>query len=177
MSGISDRSRRYWEERRKAQGLTYVARRGQRESYDEQKEAIEPILRTLVPSGRVLDFGCGPGRFRDVLEEKGEYTGVDLISGLGTTPLESDWGGPFNSAVAVMALQHIVGANDYRHWVRSIYDSLMPRGLFIVVDHEWMLSDPHMEPRGPQGVMKWAPFSQRVDNGHYDGHWVSVFVK
>ncbi len=172
----------YWNARREAEGDTYVAKNSTQWSYDEQLAAVAPLLAEAVPlGGRVLDFGCGPGRFREVLEERAhEYVGVDLVPGLSTV----DWDfenlpGGFDVVVAVFVLQHVTDAEAFGHWVRQLHDCLKPGGRLIVLDHEPMddAAD-HMAPRGIFGVLDEAPWKgSRNQPAKYDDHWFGIFAK
>ena len=170
---------RYWPERYRRQGPTYVAAGGRPESFDAQLRGLAPILRGAVTGHRVLDFGCGPGRFRPVLEEGGrEYVGVDLIPGLGTVELGESLPRGFDCAVAVMVLQHIVDPVAYAHWARELHACLNPGGRLVVVDHKPIANpDSHMAPRGMIGLQAAARWSAAGRLGEHDGHWIGWFAR
>lgn len=169
---------RYWPERYQRQGPTYVARGGRKRDYALEQSAIAPFLRRVVVGPRVLDFGCGVGRFRDVLGEGREYTGVDLIPGLGTQPLVRELPRGFDTAVAIMVLQHITDELVYRHWANELFECLNPGGRLVVVDHN-TIEKPgaHMRPRGRRFLISTAPWRSITTSTPYDGHWCGWLLK
>lgn len=169
----------YWPERYRRQGPSYVARGGRPEVAQQQVEAVTPYFDLLPSEGRVLDFGCGPGRFRPALEARGlDYEGVDLIPELGTMEVEDIRPGSFDVAVAIFVLQHIVDEGAYRSAVDTLFTALRPGGSLLVVDHDPMDDpDDHMRPRGPDGL----PAPEWVD-GWWVGpapedHWAGLFIR
>jgi len=178
---MDDPMRKYWTNRYQRQGKTYVARAGAVGSYAAQRAALAPPLRTLLGLGgkRMLDFGCGPGRFRQIMEEGGrEYVGVDLIPGLGTQALTDHLPRGFDCGVAIMVLQHIVDPEIYAHWVRELFACLNLGGRLIVVDHKVQAGmEAHMAPRGIEGLKALAPWSRTEIVGEYDGHWIGYLVR
>lgn len=177
----------YWEARHRRQGPTYVAGGGRADVWRKQLREVTPVFADALPDwGRVLDFGCGPGRFRHALERHGlEWTGVDIIPGLGNADAEDLEPESFDAAVAVYVLQHITDPGAYRAAVRSLHGWLRPGGRLLVIDHvddgrPWQ---PHMKPRGPLSVMEAAPWSDfEVLSIMVDAplvvdaaHWVGVF--
>jgi SAM-dependent methyltransferase len=171
---------RYWPDRYRRQGRNYVAKGGRATSAREQTEAVTPFLRHAVTGPRVLDFGCGPGRFRPVLEEGRTYTGVDLIPGLGTMPLgDSLPAESYDTVTALWVLHHIVDWDQYRHWVTQIYNALAPGGRLVVVDCNLtdQRMDAHMKPRGLEALASLAPWSRLCVYGEYDGHWMGWLEK
>lgn len=171
--------RAYWTDRYLRQGELYVAHGGRQEAFNQQMRWVPPVLREYVTGQRVLDFGCGPGRFRGVLEEGGrEYVGVDLIPGLGTEPLTTSLPREFDSAVAVMVLQHITDDGDFAHACAELYESLNPGGRLVVIDHiKQKDMEAHMKPRGIKAIARNAPWSSVQQVGEKDDHWIGVFVK
>lgn len=174
--------RTYWPDRYRAQGDTYVARGGDPDSYVEQLENVGSVLTLVLPtSGRVLDFGCGPGRFRPLLEDHGlEYDGYDLIPGLGTVDrIEPE---RYDCAVAIYVLQHIVDEAEYVAAMTSIWHGLRPGGQLFVVDAMPMANPaPHMKPRGRDRVADFLTGPNIVVEPDADpidpGHWVGLFTK
>lgn len=166
----------YWSERAARQGPTYVAPGGRPDGYLEQLRALTPYLAHL-PAGRVLDFGCGSGRFRPALEAKGEYVGVDLVPGNSTIPWDAErLPAGFRAAFACMVLQHITDEAEYRHWAREMGGSLAEGGRLLVVDHGPLEDpEPHMRPRGAEVLHEAGGFAGHRIVGEYDGHWVGVF--
>lgn len=172
-------TRNYWVDRYAEQGDSYVATGGSAEKSDEQFVSLLPCLEALVPTaGRILDFGCGPGRFRSFLASRGEYVGVDLIPGLGTEELGETLPTGFDCTVAVMVLQHIVEEDEYKHWVEQLFASMKPGGVLVVVDHDPMEDpDPHMLPRGYLSILD-DPACEGFHHSHaYEGHWIGTFDK
>ena len=172
-------TRDYWVNRYAEQGDSYVATEGSAAVSDDQFVSLLPCLEALVPTGgRILDFGCGPGRFRSFLESRGEYVGVDLIPGLGTEELGEQLPTGFDCTVAVMVLQHIVDEDEYNHWIRQLFASLKPGGVLVVVDHDPMEDpDAHILPRGYLSILN-DPTCEGFHHTHvYQDHWVGTFEK
>jgi SAM-dependent methyltransferase len=168
----------YWQARYEAQGEPYVARGGRQDSHDAQVEAIVPYFEHLPSSGRVLDFGCGPGRFRGALEAQGlEYEGVDLVPELGTMEVGEIEPSSFDCAVAIFVLQHIVDERRYDAAIRVLHSVLRVGGTLLVVDHELRYGmDEHMRARGPSGLLPWTWRGYEM-LGDHDGHWVGLFTR
>lgn len=168
----------YWINRFGRQGEYYVAKGGKESSYRDQIDVLTPVLSALVKGSRVLDFGCGLGRFRGVLSQGREYVGVDLIPGLGTEPFGDRLPTGFSTAVAVMVLQHITDAKDYAHWSAELYRCLEPGGRLVVVDHypESNMEE-HMLPRGIEALRACAPWASADIVGEYEQHWIGVLIK
>lgn len=142
----------YWTKWHEERGAN-TARSGGGGSYEAEKRAIEPWLKDALPrGGRVLDFGCGPGRFRPAIESvAGEYVGIDIIPGLSTIEPGAAIPGSVDAVVAIMVLQHITDDDEYIRVVDELLGALRPGGLLFLVDHEpdseaeW---GAHMLPRG-----------------------------
>ena len=131
----------YWIARYDSMGPGYVARDSNLETAAREFQVVGPMLEEAIePGGRILDFGCGSGRFREVLQGKAAvYCGLDLIPGLSTF----DWNcetlpGGFDEVVAAFVLQHITDGEAYAHWIQQLHDCLKPGGILFVVDHEPM---------------------------------------
>jgi len=168
--------RAYWLERYRAQGDRYVAAGGRAENVQPQIELIAPHLVTHLPAGgRVLDYGCGPGRFRPFMEAQNEYVGLDIID-----ELSDDWAllsGPFDFIAAIYVLQHITRDTDYYPAMRNLVDALACGGKLFVVDHIAMTNPAeHMSPRGPGPILDrtWAISSVAALD---ELHWLGVFTK
>lgn len=165
----------YFTRRFERQGQFYVAKSGSPKNYQREQEAIEPFLRAVVKGPRVLDFGCGPGRFRSVLSEEGRhYDGVDLVDGLGTLQIDKELpANSYNSAVAVLVLQHIVSEEEYQHWTTQLQRCLVPRGRLVVVDCYIRPNlDEHMRPRGLRALVAKGGWTGARVIGEYAGHWM-----
>lgn len=169
----------YWPARYQKQGPTYVAKGGSRESYEEQMEELAPYLQLLTPGGMVLDFGCGPGRFRATLEQMfDKYVGHDLIPGFGTETPAPVAGRDFDAAIAIFVLQHVVDEADYLAIVRDLYAGLREGGELLVVDSEIVEAPAkHMAPRGMGSIAGAVPWASVTRCGMYDNHWVGIFVR
>ena len=171
----------YWRERYRRHGPTYVARGGRPAEYLREQRGAQPYLRKYVTGKRVLDFGCGSGRFRDVLSEGGrEYVGVDLNEDLATVQLVDDrLPRGFDTAVALWVLQHIVDEVEYLHWTRELYEALVPGGQLLVIDQfpdPTTHFDAHMKPRGIPALLRAAPWTGVETLGGYgDQHWIGKF--
>lgn len=169
----------YWRDRYRKQGPTYVAKGGKPQSFRAQIAALTPYLRDLPGGDRVLDFGCGPQRFRSILEQAyGEYVGVDLIRELATHDHGEVEEASCDAAIAVFVLQHIPGDEDYRGAVRYIHERLRDGGVLLAVEHAGgnsMLG--HMHPRGIEGLLAVADWSGCDILGEYDGHAILRLTK
>jgi len=107
---------------------------------------LRQITRSLQPGYRVLEVGCGNGSMLATLQRvcpKGEVIGMDLhLEGLRrarsrtTCPLvqgslnHSPFGGKFTVVGMFDVLEHI---SDERSALLSVYDLLLPDGLFILM--------------------------------------------
>lgn len=174
----------YWIARYDSFGCAYVARDGTINARELQ--VVAPMLEELIePGGRILDFGSGDGRFREILERKAAvYDGVDLIPGLSTL----DWDcetlpGGYDEVLAAFVLQHITDGEAYAHWVQQLHDCLKPGGILFVVEHEamdelFLPREPHMLPRGMLAVLQGADWmGLKCLPVQYANHWFALFVK
>lgn len=173
----------YWPRRYDEQGETYVAEGGREASYRAQMRELAPYLEHLPFDGRILDFGCGPGRFRQLVEARGAaYEGFDLIPGLGTIGEERIRAEreSFAGAMAIFVLQHIVGDEEYDYAVRLLHTALAPGGVLLVVDAEPVAGKAwaaHMRPRGFGALRDAAIWTEADVVGRYNGHWIGVFER
>ena len=154
----------YWEDRaqrfaREGHGLAAVCSYGMPEFYNraihlEQRLALRPWLK--VPAGcRVLDVGCGVGRWSRQLARRGALvTGVDLsptmiaeaqrrAQSAGVNDRcqfraedlsELDVGAQFDTVLAVTVLQHILDPRDLHAAVAAMARHLAPAGRMIVLE-------------------------------------------
>ncbi|HEY2591013.1 MAG TPA: class I SAM-dependent methyltransferase [Steroidobacteraceae bacterium] len=154
----------YWENRarqfaRAGDGLAAVCSYGMPVFYNRlihfcQSRALAPWL--AVPDGaRVLDIGCGVGRWSRRLAGRGaRVTGIDLsptmieeakrracASGVAERCrflvqdcAELDVEGPFDLILSVTVLQHILDPGALRAAVRGIVRRLAPEGRLIVLE-------------------------------------------
>jgi SAM-dependent methyltransferase len=154
----------YWEDRARrfaaeGDGLAAVCAYGMPGFYNRaihftQRLALAPWLR--VDAGtRVLDVGCGVGRWSRLLAARGaEVTGVDLsptmigearrraaAAGLAgrcrflvQDSAALDAGGPFDLVLGVTVLQHILDPQALRAAVERIARHVAPRGRIVLLE-------------------------------------------
>jgi SAM-dependent methyltransferase len=154
----------YWEERAQrfageGAGLAAVCAYGMPEFYNraiqlEQRLALRPWL-DVKPGTRVLDVGCGVGRWSRLLAAKGaSVTGVDLSpTMISQARLRAaaegvadrcqfhvqdlsrlDVGGQFDVVLGVTVLQHILEPELLRAAVRRMSAHLAPGGRMILLE-------------------------------------------
>ena len=154
----------YWEDRAQrfageGAGLAAVCAYGMPEFYNraiqlEQRLALRPWL-DVKPGTRVLDVGCGVGRWSRLLAAKGaSVTGVDLSPTMITQArlraaadgvadrcqfrvqdLSSlEVGGQFDLVLGVTVLQHILEPGLLRAAVRRMAAHLAPGGRMILLE-------------------------------------------
>lgn len=154
----------YWEARARryaieGDGLAAVCSYGMPRFYNSlihfcQRRALEPWLK-VAPGTRVLDVGCGVGRWSRLLAARGaRVTGVDLsptmiaeaerraaASGLSSrcrfsvqdsTALEID--GTFDLIVCVTVLQHVLDAGALRSALERMTLHLAPGGRLVLLE-------------------------------------------
>lgn len=154
----------YWENRaqrfaRAGEGLAAVCSYGMPGYYNRlihlcQSRALAPWL-TVQPGARVLDIGCGVGRWSRRLAARGaRVTGIDLSP----TMIEEarrraeaggvaercrflvqdcahlDVEGPFDLILSVTVLQHILDVGALRAAVRGIARHLAPNGRLVILE-------------------------------------------
>ena len=154
----------YWEDRAQRfagerDGLAAVCAYGMPEFYNraihlEQRLALEPWLK--VNAGmRVLDVGCGVGRWSRLLAARGaEVTGVDLSPTMIAQARQRaaaegvadrcrfqvqdlsnlDVGGQFNLVLGVTVLQHILDPGALRAALMAMAAHLAPGGRMILLE-------------------------------------------
>jgi 2-polyprenyl-3-methyl-5-hydroxy-6-metoxy-1,4-benzoquinol methylase len=154
----------YWEERARrfaveGDGLAAVCSYGMPGFYNRliqfcQRRALEPWLQA-APGTRVLDVGCGVGRWSRLLASRGAcVTGIDLsptmiaeaerraaASGLAgrcrflvqdAAALAVD--GSFDLILCVTMLQHMLDASALRSALRRMAQHLAPEGRLVVLE-------------------------------------------
>ena len=154
----------YWEDRAQrfageGAGLAAVCAYGMPEFYNqaiqlEQRLALRPWLQ-VKPGTRVLDVGCGVGRWSRMLAAKGAtVTGVELSPTMiaqaqqlavaegvsdrcrfhvqDLSRLEVD--GPFDVVLGVTVLQHILDPELLRDAVRRMTNHLAPGGRMVLLE-------------------------------------------
>jgi 2-polyprenyl-3-methyl-5-hydroxy-6-metoxy-1,4-benzoquinol methylase len=155
---------RYWEDRARlfaaqGAGLAAVCSYGMPEFYNRmidlcQRLALEPWL-NITPGARVLDVGCGVGRWSAMLAGRGAVvTGMDLsptmiqeaqrrANALGVGErcrflvqdlAELDAGAQFDFVLGVTVLQHILDRDALRAAVRRMTAHLAPGGRMVLLE-------------------------------------------
>ncbi len=160
----SYRPAEYWEDRARrfavdGDGLAAVCSYGMPRFYNRliqlcQRRALEPWL-TVLPGMRVLDVGCGIGRWSRLLAARGAcVTGIDLsptmiaeaerrtaASGLASrcrfmvqdsTALEVT--GSFELILCVTVLQHMLDSGELRAALRRMKRHPPPQGRLVVLE-------------------------------------------
>jgi SAM-dependent methyltransferase len=154
----------YWEERARrfaaeGEGLAAVCSYGMPGFYNRmihfsQRLALARWLR-VSPGTRVLDVGCGVGRWSRLLASRGALvTGVDLSPTMiaearrraAAAAVASrcrflvqdlarlDAGGPYDLVLGVTVLQHILDPSALRSAVQRLTEHLAPRGRLILLE-------------------------------------------
>lgn len=155
---------KYWEDRARryasrGSGLAAVCSYGMPEFYNRmihhsQYRALQPWL-NVAPGDRVLDVGCGVGRWSSLLAARGAVvTGVDLSPTmidearrradadsvanrcrfLVQDLAHLDAGGTFDLVVGVTVLQHILDPEALRAAVRRMADHLAADGRMVLLE-------------------------------------------
>ncbi len=154
----------YWEDRARrfageGAGLAAVCAYGMPEFYNraiqlEQRLALRPWL-AVQPGTRVLDVGCGVGRWSRLLASKGaQVTGVDLSPTMIAQAQRRaaadgvadrcqfqvqdlsklDVGGQFDLVLGVTVLQHILDGDLLRSAVQRMTGHMAPGGRMILLE-------------------------------------------
>lgn len=161
---LSYRPAEYWEDRARrfapqGDGLAAVCSYGMPGFYNRlthfcQRRALEPWLKA-APGFRVLDVGCGVGRWSRLLASRGAcVTGVDLsptmiaeaerraaASGLANRcrfivqdSADLEIAGPFDLILCVTMLQHMLDGGALRCALRRMAHHLAPQGRLVVLE-------------------------------------------
>lgn len=154
----------YWEERARSfaaqgAGLSAVCSYGMPEFYNRmidrcQHLALEPWF-DIAPGTRVLDVGCGVGRWSSMLAARGALvTGIDLSptmileakrradeSGVASRcrflvqdVAQLDVGETFDLIVGVTVLQHILDTDALRAAIQRMSEHLAPEGRMVLLE-------------------------------------------
>lgn len=154
----------YWEDRARrfaaeGSGLAAVCSYGMPEFYNRmihhcQRLALEPWI-DIAPGTRVLDVGCGVGRWSSLLAARGAVvTGMDLSPTMITEArrratengvaercrfvvqdlAQLDAGDKFDLIVGVTVLQHILDADALRAAIQRMSDHLAPGGRMVLLE-------------------------------------------
>lgn len=160
----AQRASAYWERRAQrfaahGEGLAAVCSYGMPNFYNRmiqwtQRRALMPWLQVL-PGTRVLDVGCGVGRWSGWLAARGaRVMGVDLSSTMIAEArqrthraglcgrcrfavqdlAELDAGGPYDLVLAVTVLQHVLDEERLRAGLRRMVAHLAPRGRMLLLE-------------------------------------------
>lgn len=130
------------------------------------------VIEGITTPVRVLDAGCGAGRFRALLEARSipvtRYVGVDRSAGLLDRARDrypdAEWAstdlfgaldaGPFDLVVAFGVLHHVAGAARRRQLVRRLAARLDAGGRLAVT--VWQFAQ---APRFTRRTMAWATYN------------------
>lgn len=161
---LASTSASYWEQRAqlfadRGEGLAAVCSYGMPDFYNRtiqlsQRLALAPWLK-VAPGTRVLDVGCGVGRWSRLLAARGaQVSGVDLsptmieiaqrraaAAGLAARCrfvvqdlAELDMGGGFDLVLGVTVLQHILEPLRLRSALRRMTEHLAPQGRMVLLE-------------------------------------------
>ena len=197
---MSYEPREYWENRVVAQGPSYVGPGGNVEKTIAQagrfQRSIDEAL-TGKSFNHILDFGCGVGRFVDVLAKHADHvtavdlsaTAIELAGDIITAknihlihlsedsiPLLDD---SVDLVVAVTVFQHIVDDDDWALWTSEINRVLNPTGALLVIDGRDKPRStplhPHVRTRIPD-VFGQVFSRSTVELPTPDHHWMGFII-
>lgn len=144
-----------WEERAAKGELAAVLDPGDTKGYkNEYRDLLhKTVLSKYLPSSkdkRILDFGCGSGRFTSWLTKKGfEVVGVDVTKEMIYTakkayqdykfilydgnnlPFKDE---SFDCIISVWVLQHITVQNDFQKVAKELIRCLKPGGTICLIE-------------------------------------------
>lgn len=190
------RPRRYWSDRYMTQGPAYVGPYGDPERCaDQAKEFTAAINKYLPTSDKVLDFGCGVGRFTEAVQTYcDEYHGVDInrlaiehaskelplhwarfhyLDEEDKLPFEND---TFGCLMSITVIQHI-SEEEWKWWAVELKRVLRPLAQVFIIDHATPANAFHMFVRRPEDVASRLNMTithkELIRGG---SHWVYVGV-
>ena len=164
----------FWAARFRRHGPTYVAKGGRSDAFTTERHTVSNWLQSLPDLGTVLDYGCGVGRFADVLARHGEYVGYDIVSdaaALNPLPTVGEVPAWYDTLACIMVLQHI-GDDDI---IRKLGERAR-QGAVIVDAQPLDNPDPHMFPRTPDRVAELLGM-EIVKLDDLGEHWAAVLAR
>ena len=106
------------------------------EAHQGQMKALYDHAASVLPRGRILDIGSGPGLFVQIMRERGwEAEGIDLCTGPERRGdfLSANLEGPYDGITAFYVLEHV---SDPHRFVERLSRLLRPGGMaYIRVPH------------------------------------------
>lgn len=188
-------AREYWATRARKEGKKYVAYKNREGAFNKQIEVFTGWLEAIVPpGGKLLDFGCGVGRFAEFASNwVTEYEGVDItaealehapdLPNCNFTHLESDKlpfpDEHFDGVMAITVLQHIVSPEQFALWASELNRVVRTGGYFFVIDTPaperkvkmgfhmmWRTAEEISEALGASVVLK-QEVNAEFENSHY----------
>ncbi len=145
--------KRHWEEKYQAKGghRTVGSPAWSEKKYLEIQRRFEPVLETLLAEyaagkRRVLDFGCGIGRWRSALKKHfTEYYACDIVDQLereegdnfqcienGKIPFDDR---KFDCIFTCVVLQHVVEDESLRSIIRQFHERLGDAGILLITEN------------------------------------------
>lgn len=140
----------YWKERAKREGQAYVAYKNRKQAFSQQLDVFSAEMEHFLPrGGKVLDFGCGVGRFAPFVSKHADwYEGVDItkealnyappLKNGNFTYLNQDKlpfpAEHFDGVLAITVLQHIVDTEAFALWTSELNRVVKEGGYFFIID-------------------------------------------